>query len=92
VTDLHELFAPDVVAAIEALVQAEVASALAAREREPQSRWLNTKDAAAYVGCTERALHQRVRRGRIPSGAIRHAGRRLLFDRLALDRVLESGL
>jgi excisionase family DNA binding protein len=72
-----------------ALVRAEVAAALVAREPEVK-RWLSAKEAGAYLGCSERAVHQRIRRGRIPAEAIRHSGRRLLVDRLALDRALES--
>jgi hypothetical protein len=35
-------------------------------------------------------VHQRIRRGRIPEDALRHQGRRLLLDRLALDHALEQ--
>jgi excisionase family DNA binding protein len=75
---------------LRALVQAEVEMALANRDREPQKRWLTAREAGVYLGCSERAVHQRIRRGRIPAGALRHQGRRLLIDRLALDRALES--
>jgi excisionase family DNA binding protein len=61
----------------------------AARDREPAKRWLTAREAGAYLGCSERAVHQRIRRGRIPAEALRHQGRRLLLDRLALDRALE---
>jgi excisionase family DNA binding protein len=71
------------------LVRAEVAAALAARDREPAKRWLTAREAGTYLGCSERAVHQRIRRGRIPAEALRHQGRRLLLDRLALDRALE---
>jgi excisionase family DNA binding protein len=70
-------------------VRAEVAAALAERE-EPAKRWLTAREAGAYLGCSERAVHQRIRRGRIPAEALRHQGRRLLVDRLALDRALEA--
>jgi excisionase family DNA binding protein len=70
-------------------IDERIADALAARDREPQKRWLTAKEAGAYLGCSDRAVHQRIRRGRIPEGAIRHSGRSLLIDRLALDRVLE---
>lgn len=72
-----------------ALVRDEVAAALEARDREPQKRWLTVTETAGYLGCTPRAVYQRIRRGRIPEGAIRHSGRSLLIDRLALDRALE---
>ena len=73
---------------LRALVQAEVAVAMALRE-EPTKRWLSAREAGAYLGCSERAVYQRVRRGRIPPKAVRHSGRSLLLDRLALDRALE---
>jgi excisionase family DNA binding protein len=71
-------------------VQAEVAAALATRDREPAKRWLSAREAGMYLGCSERAVHQRIRRGRIPTEALRHQGRRLLLDRVALDRALEA--
>jgi excisionase family DNA binding protein len=74
---------------LRSLVQAEVECALAARDREPAKRWLTAREAGAYLGCSERALHQRIRRGRIPAAALRHQSRRLLLDRLPLDRALE---
>lgn len=80
---------PEARAELVALVQAEVASALATRDREPAKRWLTAAEAGVYLGCSDRAVHARIRRGRIPEGAIRHQGRSLLIDRLALDRMLE---
>jgi len=74
------------------LVRAEVALALAAHPLTPAKRWLTTAEAGAYLGCSERAVHQRLRRGRIPAEAVRHQGRRLLFDRRVLDRTVEAGL
>jgi excisionase family DNA binding protein len=76
---------------LRALVRAEVELALAEREREPAKRWLTAREAGAYLGCSERAVYQRIRRRRIPAEALRHQGRRLLFDRLALDSALERG-
>jgi Helix-turn-helix domain len=78
-------------AELRALIRDEVAVALAAREREAQQqRWLSSTEAARYVGTTPRGLYSRVRRGRIPPNAVRHVGRRLLFDRRSLDRQLEE--
>jgi excisionase family DNA binding protein len=74
---------------LRALIRAEVERALAARDREPAKRWLTAREAGAYLGCSERAVHQRIRRGRISAEALRHQGRRLFLDRLALDRALE---
>jgi excisionase family DNA binding protein len=81
--------APSAREELRSLVQAEVERALAARDREPAKRWLTAREAGAYLGCSERAVYQRVRRGRIPAEALRHQGRRLFLDRLALDRALE---
>jgi excisionase family DNA binding protein len=81
----------DAHAELAAFVDRRIAEALAQRDRQPDKRWLTTAEAAAYLGTTPRALHQRIRRGRIPAGAIRHHGRSLLLDRLALDRALDQG-
>jgi excisionase family DNA binding protein len=81
---------PKALEELRSLVRAEVAAALTARDREPAKRWLTAPEAGAYLGCSERAVHQRIRRGRIPAEALRHQGRRLLLDRLALDRALET--
>jgi excisionase family DNA binding protein len=86
---LLDALTPEAREELRLLVQAEVALALAARDREPQKRWLTAREAGAYLGCSERAVYQRVRRGRIPADALRHQGRRLLLDRQALDRALE---
>lgn len=74
---------------LRAFVAAEVAAALAARDRAADKRWLTPREAGAYLGCSERAVYQRIRRGRIPAGATRHQGRSLLIDRLALDRAID---
>jgi excisionase family DNA binding protein len=86
---LLSALSPEAREELRALVQAEVGLALAARDREPQKRWLTAREAGTYLGCSERAVHQRIRRGRISAEALRHQGRRLLLDRLALDRALE---
>jgi excisionase family DNA binding protein len=86
---LLSLLAPEAIEELRALVRAEVAATLAARSPEPAKRWLSAAEAAAYVGVSQRALYQRVRRGRIPSDAVHHSGRRLLLDRLALDQAFE---
>lgn len=75
-------------AELDALIDARVAAALAAREPEPK-RWLSVREVAGHLGCSERAVYQRIRRGRVPAEAIRHQGRSLLVDRLVLDRALE---
>ena len=72
-----------------AFVDARVALAL--RTRDDGKRWLTANEAGAYLGVSARAVHQRTRRGRIPAPALRHVGRRVLIDRLVLDRSLERG-
>jgi excisionase family DNA binding protein len=89
VTLLGSLLSPAALDELRSFFAAEIAAALAARNREPAKRWLTPREAGAYLGCSERAVYQRIRRGRIPEGAIRHQGRSLLIDRQALDRVLE---
>jgi hypothetical protein len=89
VSDLRSLFAPEVVAAVEQLVDERVAAALAARDREPQKRWLTAKEAGAYLGCSPRAIYMRKERKQLPESAIKKTGGRLMFDRLALDHALE---
>ena len=79
---------PEARAELDALIDARIEAALAAQAREPK-RWLTAAEAGTYLGCSERAFHQRIRRGRIPEGAVRHQGRSLLIDRLALDRAID---
>jgi excisionase family DNA binding protein len=84
------LLAPEALAELRALVQAEVAAALAVHERaSAPKRWASSAEAAALLGISQRALYARVRRGRIPAEAVRHSGRSLVFDLRALDRALE---
>ena len=63
------------------------------QEREGGAkRWLTAGEAGAYLGCSERAVYERLRRKRIPAEAVRYSGRRVYVDRLALDLSLEEGL
>lgn len=83
-TDLRELFAPEVVAAIEALVRAEVAEALAARDwQDAQREWLATEQVAALVSASENAVRCRLRRGWL-AGDVARDGKRLLVRRSAV--------
>jgi excisionase family DNA binding protein len=70
-------------------VRAEVASVLAARDRVPAKRWLTAAEAGTYLGCSQRAIYMRIKRGRISETAVRHSGRSVQIDRVALDRALE---
>jgi excisionase family DNA binding protein len=83
---LEELVGPLLAEAILEALREELAAAAPASEAR---RWLPVRDAATYLGTTERAVYQRIRRGRIPAGAVRHSGRTVLVDRQALDRALD---
>lgn len=50
-------------------------------------RWLDYAGLAAYLGVTPAALRVRVMRGELPTTRL---GRRVYFDRAAIDRLLES--
>lgn len=52
-------------------------------------RWLTVRETGQYLGCGDRAVYQRIRRGRIPAEAVKHSGRSILIDSEALDRQLE---
>ena len=47
------------------------------------------REAGEFPHCTERAVYERVRKGRIPDEAVRHSGRRIYIDRQGLERTLE---
>lgn len=89
-SELADVFSPAVVAAIERLVDERVAAALTGgRSGATAKRWLTVREAGDYLGCGDRAVYARIRRGRIPSGAVKHSGRSVLVDRQALDLELE---
>ncbi len=60
------------------------------QERTTTKRWLTATEAGEYLGCSERAVYQRVRTRRIPAEAVRHSGRRVYFDRGVLDECLSG--
>jgi len=88
VTELAAMLGAELVAAIEQLIDQRVSQALA-EERAAAKRWLTIRETGAYLGCGERAVYQRIRRGRIPAAAVKRSGRSVLVDREALDRGLE---
>jgi excisionase family DNA binding protein len=87
---LLEALSPAALAELEALIDSRIAVALAARDRAPQKRWLTPRETGDYLGTSPRAVYQRIRRGRIPADAVRHCGRSVLIDRLALDQALQQ--
>jgi excisionase family DNA binding protein len=91
-SELAHIFAPEVVAAIERLIDARVKASLAEVRAGEDRRWLTPREAGDRLGCSERAIYQRIRVGRIPPDAVKHSGRRVYIDRPLLDRALERGL
>jgi excisionase family DNA binding protein len=83
VSELDGVFAPEVVAAIERLVDERVAAALAARApATPSPRWLTVEQAAERLGCSRDAVRMRVRRGRLDS---KRSGRRVYVSTASVD-------
>ena len=70
---------------VEEMIALAIAEAF--RRREPPKRWLSVAEAAAYLGITEVAVRSRMKRGRVP---LKHHGRSVLIDRVALDREIEE--
>lgn len=57
--------------------------------RGASKRWLTVRETGEYLGCGDRAVYQRIRRGRIPAEAVKRSGRSVLIDSDVLDRELE---
>ena len=83
---LDLMFSPDVVAAIEQLVDARVAAALVAMPTEPNGAapWLTLEQAAERLGCSTDAVRMRAKRGRLSS---RRQGRRVYVSRESVDGI-----
>jgi excisionase family DNA binding protein len=89
VNDLRTLFAPDVVEAIENLVDERVDAALAEHGNGARSSpWLTIPESAEYLRTSERTIHRLVRKERIRSITI---GRRRLLHRDDLDVYATTG-
>ncbi|MCD6327576.1 helix-turn-helix domain-containing protein [bacterium] len=52
----------------------------------PTKRWLNSAEAASYLGLSIKALYERCRLRKLPYSRL---GGSLRFDKLELDRILE---
>ena len=85
---LAAALAPDVVAALEELVAEHVAEATAAAGNGDRSPWLSVRDAANYLGVSERTLNREIARGRVRSETV---GRRRILHRAELDNYVKSG-
>lgn len=84
-TALSALFAPDVVAAIENLVDRRVAAALAELPADDDgARWLTLDQAAERLGCSADAVRMRIKRGRLQH---RRSGRRIYVSRDSVDEL-----
>lgn len=84
-TELASLFAPEVIAAIERLVDERIADALAARDDGvAMPPWLTLEQAASRLDCSVDAVRMRARRGRLD---VRRDGRRVYVSRASVDAV-----
>jgi excisionase family DNA binding protein len=88
VTNPLNLFAPELVQAIERLVDERVKAALTELEPSNGSPWLSVADAAVYLGVSERTVGRLLERGRVRST---YVGRRRLLHRDDLDTHLRGG-
>ena len=84
---LAAVLAPDVVAALEELVTEQVAEAAAAAGNGDRSPWLSVRDAAGYLGVSERTLNREIARGRVRSETV---GRRRILHRDELDNYMKG--
>jgi excisionase family DNA binding protein len=87
VSELSQVFAPEVVAAIEAEIDRRVQVALAELDgRAPVAgrRWLTLEEAGERLGVSADAVRMRVKRGRLES---RQQGRRLYVSADSVDRL-----
>ena len=87
-TDPLNLFAPELVQAMERLVDERVEAALACINASNGSPWLSVADAATYLGVSERTIGRLLEHGHIRSAYI---GRRRLLHRDDLDTHLRGG-
>jgi excisionase family DNA binding protein len=82
VSDLGSLFGPELVAAIERLVDERLEAKLAELGTGSSSPWLSISDAAAYLGVSERTIERHLKAGRLRSS---YVGRRRLLRQDDLD-------
>lgn len=78
------LLSPEARAELERWVDERIREVLAT---ERAKRWMSVTETAEYLGISEKAVRGRVESGRIP---VKHHGRSLLVDRVALDRLIEK--
>ena len=83
-SDLRALFAPELVEALEQLVDERVAAALADRPAEPEPVWLSLSEAADVPASSPRTVARLREQGRL---RVSHIGRRVLVNRADLNAV-----
>lgn len=71
---LAALLSPELLDALEQLVEERVADVLRERASAPAAEWIPSERAAELLGCSVDAVRMRVKRGRLEG---RHQGRRL---------------
>ena len=84
-SDLASLFAPNLVDAIERLVDERVQAALQAHDDGSTNPWYSVAAAAEHLGVSERTVARLLHNGRIRSTTV---GRRRLLHRDDLNRHL----
>lgn len=87
---LAAVLARELLEGLEELIEETVSARLAGLERDGSKRWLTPREAGEYLGCSERAVYARIRRGRIPEDAVKRSGRSMVLDRFVLDRNLSK--
>jgi excisionase family DNA binding protein len=83
VSDLRATFSPDLVAALERLVDERIAAALAERENGSEPSWLSISEAAEYLRVSPSTIARMLKHGRVRSSCV---GRRRLVRRSDLDQ------
>ena len=81
-SDLGALFGPELVEALERLVDERVAAALADRSAESEPVWLSLSEAGEYLRVSPRTIARMREQGRL---RVSHVGRRVLVNRADLD-------
>lgn len=80
---LEAVLAPDLVRAIEDLIEERVREEIEARKpAEPARKWLTTTEAAEQLGCSPDAVRMRAKRGRLQH---RRQGRTLYIAAASID-------
>ena len=84
--DIRALFAPEVVEALERLVDERVAAALAGRENGSAPEWLTLQEAAEFLRVSPSTLARLLKRGEMRTS---YVGRRRLVRREDLVRATQ---